>query len=483
MFSLSDMPVQIDGISLAEMGPAGAFSRFDSEATDFSKVLGELQQPEGEISLEQLSENPEMLKDLGLSSDHLKMLQQLLADGKSLPEAAQTVLFDLKQQLAELLREEPSLQQIEQIETLQEEVVDLLKLFPEDLSVVIENELQALRRMIEPLKQELETLARQEIPEQIKNSAQDNSNPADSDDDSDIGHQVAVETTQNKETVSESALLAAAVVNPGQQDSQAVTRNSDQTTKVNATAAVQASVNKSSQGKAAAFMNKENATADGEYDLHSEAKPQVENKLMPSLTSQQASSRVAHLQMNDQAMSQAMTKFSGQGAGSGNLQSGGNNASYTQLMTQSMPSPVTQNIHKPEWGNAIGQRITWMIGNKLQGAQLRISPAHLGPVDIKLSIESGVAQVSFVSNHQVVRDALEQAVPRLRDMLENQNLELGDVDISDRGLADSPRMQDEFAHSHDHGHAQDNAAQSEADTDDQAVAHVLHSDTLLDAYA
>ena len=204
---------------------------------------------------------------------------------------------------------------------------------------------------------------------------------------------------------------------------------------------------------------------------------------MPNLTSQQATSRVAQLQMNDQAMSsQLMMKFSGQGAGS-NLQSGGNNASYTQLMTQTIPSPVTQNIHKPEWSNAIGQRITWMIGNKLQGAQLRISPAHLGPIDIKLSIESGVAQVSFASNHQVVRDALEQAVPRLRDMLENQDLELGDVDISDRSLADSRRMQDEFGHSQHNATESGNETELSSESEAHEVTHVLQSDALLDAYA
>jgi flagellar hook-length control protein FliK len=483
MFSLQDTPVQIDGISFAEIGPGGVFSHLNDQHTDFSKVMAELQQLEGGISLQQLAENPAMLEDLGLSSHHLKMLQGFLADGKSLPEAAQAVLFDLKQQLAELLNNEASTEQMEKIEALQQEMTALLDFLPEDLRSVVETELQALQQMIDPLKQQLDSLAQSEISEDTKNVREDASITGNSGKHTVNDEQVAID--QEAAEASENASLAAAMVNHAQQNARNTDRKSVQGGTKTSSAIQNNAVNQSNIGNGAAFLANENghADADAEYDLHFEGKTVAENKVMPNLTSQQATSRVAQLQMNDQVMSsQAMAKFSGQGTSS-NMQSGSNNASYTQLMTHTTPSPVTQNLHKPEWGNAIGQRITWMIGNKLQGVQLRISPAHLGPVDIKLSIESGVAQVSFASNHQVVREALEQAVPRLRDMLENQNLELGDVDISDRSLADSRRMQDEFADSQGNSAESDNEAELAKDAEDQAVAHVLQSDNLLDAYA
>ncbi|MBT8439431.1 MAG: hypothetical protein KJO91_06860, partial [Gammaproteobacteria bacterium] len=65
MFSLQDTPVQIDGISFAEIGPGGAFSHLNGEPADFSKVMAELQQLEGNMSPQQLAENPAMLEDLG----------------------------------------------------------------------------------------------------------------------------------------------------------------------------------------------------------------------------------------------------------------------------------------------------------------------------------------------------------------------------------------------------------------------------------
>jgi len=486
MFSLQDTPVQIDGISFAETAPGGAFSNLNGQPTDFSKVLAELQQLEGDLSPQQLAENPAMLEDLGFSSDHLKMLQRLLADGKSLPEAAQAVLFDLKQQFAELGEMEATTGQIQKIEGLQKEMTALLEFLPEDLRTAVESELQALRQMTESLRQELQALVKSGITEDNQNARQEASTPGHSAEPADNVEQAAIDTDQDAAQASENAALAAAMVNQGQQNIRDRDRKSVQGANNQTTPAIQNNaVNKPGNGHAAAFSGNPNphADADAEYDLHFDAKTASENKLMPSPGNQQANSRVAQLQLNDQIMSsQAVAKFSGQGTGS-NLQSGGNNASYTQLMTHTTPSPVTQNIHKPEWGNAIGQRITWMIGNKLQGAQLRITPAHLGPVDIKLSIESGVAQVSFASNHQVVRDALEQAVPRLRDMLDNQNLELGDVDISDRGLADSQTMQDEFAHSQDKGAESGAEAELASDSEEQAVAHVLETDGLLDAYA
>ncbi len=502
MFSLNDLPVQLDGISFSDMRPGGAFSPFKGENSDFSRIMDQLQQFEVENSGAQPAEYPAMLEDFGLSHDHVKMLQQLLSDGNSLPEAAVAVLDSLKKQLAEMLKLEPSAQQVETMENLQEEISSILELLPAGLREQIESGMQEFRQMIENLKEELGglNLSAQESSAETPSSLPGEASNSPTDQDGGQLHgqhsdenEAAIHTTQDAsendqqdKTVDavEHAVLINNSLHTG--NSQAKDRKVEPGGNAQSTVAMLNAANKPNNGNGAVLPGNEtgHVDPDADFDLLAEGKPVAENRIMPNPANQQSTSRiVAQLQVNEQAIrSQASTSFSGQGSGS-NLQSGANNTSYTQLMTQTMPSPVTQNIHKPEWGNAIGQRITWMIGNKLQGAQVRITPAHLGPVDIKLSIENGVAQVSFVSSHQVVRDALEQAVPRLRDMLENQNLELGDVDISDRSLSDSHKMRQEFAHSQGAGAGSAEETGLSADSDQQAVTQVLHSDSLLDAYA
>ena len=213
--------------------------------------------------------------------------------------------------------------------------------------------------------------------------------------------------------------------------------------------------------------------------------PVSDNKMMLNNANNQATARINPSILNEHLGGQPVATGVGADKGFGSMLGNGQNTSFTQLLSQSIPLPVNQNIHKPEWGGAVGERITWMIGNKLHSAQLRITPAHLGPLDIRLSIEKNLAQVSFVSNHQVVRDALEQAVPRLREMLEEQNLELADVDISDRKPADNGSGQTDLQQLASQGISHETASIKDVGEDDdmEKTTSILTSDKLLDTYA
>lgn len=91
--------------------------------------------------------------------------------------------------------------------------------------------------------------------------------------------------------------------------------------------------------------------------------------------------------------------------------------------------PVSQSVSDPAWGAAIGERLVWMAKGDHQMAELKITPPNLGPLEIKLTINHDQASVSFVSHHALVRDALEAAIPRLREMLADQSLNLAQADV------------------------------------------------------
>jgi len=96
---------------------------------------------------------------------------------------------------------------------------------------------------------------------------------------------------------------------------------------------------------------------------------------------------------------------------------------------------MQQPMHQPGWDNELGNRVVWMTRNELQGAELRLNPPHLGPLEVKISIHHDSASLSFVAQHVQARDAIEAALPRLREMMAEQGFANTHVDVSGQSLA------------------------------------------------
>ena len=84
----------------------------------------------------------------------------------------------------------------------------------------------------------------------------------------------------------------------------------------------------------------------------------------------------------------------------------------------------------PQWGQQVGDRLHWMIGQGLQQAEIRLNPPELGSLEIRIKLQGDQASVHFTSPHGAVRDAIDTAMPRLREMLEHSGLNLADVNVS-----------------------------------------------------
>lgn len=111
--------------------------------------------------------------------------------------------------------------------------------------------------------------------------------------------------------------------------------------------------------------------------------------------------------------------------------------------TTTLPSTqVAVPFQQAGWDQAVGERVLWMVNQKLQGAEIRLNPPHLGPIEVRLQLHQDQAQVNFTAQHAVVREALEAALPRLRDMFQSQGMALVNVDVSDRSLAEQRERTD-----------------------------------------
>ncbi len=89
-------------------------------------------------------------------------------------------------------------------------------------------------------------------------------------------------------------------------------------------------------------------------------------------------------------------------------------------------APVGTTAFKDE----LGTQLTWMAINGRETASLRLSPEHLGPLDIRISVNDGQASVWFGATNADTRSALEQSLPRLREMFASQGMVLADAGVS-----------------------------------------------------
>jgi flagellar hook-length control protein FliK len=85
------------------------------------------------------------------------------------------------------------------------------------------------------------------------------------------------------------------------------------------------------------------------------------------------------------------------------------------------------------WDNALGQKVLWMVSQQQQVAELNLNPPDLGPLQVVLSIDNGEASATFVSQHADVRQALEAALPRLREMMAESGITLSSATVSQDG--------------------------------------------------
>ena len=93
------------------------------------------------------------------------------------------------------------------------------------------------------------------------------------------------------------------------------------------------------------------------------------------------------------------------------------------------PYNIGTQLNDPRWSQQLGERVVWLARGEIQNAQININPAQLGPIQINISLNGDQMSAHFVAAHQEVRQALEDAMPRLRDMLSGAGINLGQANV------------------------------------------------------
>ncbi|MGY3853039.1 flagellar hook-length control protein FliK [Aeromonas aquatilis] len=92
------------------------------------------------------------------------------------------------------------------------------------------------------------------------------------------------------------------------------------------------------------------------------------------------------------------------------------------------------------------QKVNVMLAEKLQQAEIQLDPLGLGKMKIQIQIGAdSQANVHFVVQHGQTREMLEQAMPRLRDMLAGQGIQLGQTQVQQQSQQQQQQGQPTFS--------------------------------------
>jgi flagellar hook-length control protein FliK len=89
------------------------------------------------------------------------------------------------------------------------------------------------------------------------------------------------------------------------------------------------------------------------------------------------------------------------------------------------------------WPAAVAAQVHWLAGSGVTSATLHLAPEHLGPVQVYIDLQSSQVNVSFSAAHAETRAALEQALPKLREMFATGGLALGQASVQQEARSGS----------------------------------------------
>lgn len=99
-------------------------------------------------------------------------------------------------------------------------------------------------------------------------------------------------------------------------------------------------------------------------------------------------------------------------------------------------------VQQPQWAQQLGDRVHWLVGQNVHQAAIHLNPPELGQLDVHIQMHGDQASVNFSSPHAVVRHAVDAAIPRLREMMHETGLTLGDVNVSGQAMAQQQQSRD-----------------------------------------
>ncbi len=104
--------------------------------------------------------------------------------------------------------------------------------------------------------------------------------------------------------------------------------------------------------------------------------------------------------------------------------------STQQASNAQLPQGLHGTVGTPRWADELGSRVVLMSLRGQSEGSLNLNPEHLGPLEVRISVNQNTANVWFGAQHADTRAALTEALPRLRELMSDAGLMLGHAGVS-----------------------------------------------------
>jgi flagellar hook-length control protein FliK len=155
-------------------------------------------------------------------------------------------------------------------------------------------------------------------------------------------------------------------------------------------------------------------------------------------------------------------------------------ASVTQKAITDPTIAQTFNLQKNDAVKALHDKVNAMLNINNKEAEIRLDPPELGSMQIRIRSEAEQAQVNFVVQNQQAKEALEQSMPKLKEMLAEQGIQLGESNIQQDSGSSSEQGTDE---AQELGNSKLANQESQAQNSQQTRTNSSSSESGIDYYA
>ena len=123
-------------------------------------------------------------------------------------------------------------------------------------------------------------------------------------------------------------------------------------------------------------------------------------------------------------------------------------------------------LHRDMASEQLAERVQVMLSKNLKNIDIRLDPPELGRLHIRMNMNGDTASVQFTVSNPQARDMIEHSMPRLREMLTQQGLQLSDTSVQQQSAG---QQQSSYAQQGNESHS------------DELATNAAHGDENLDA--
>lgn len=158
-------------------------------------------------------------------------------------------------------------------------------------------------------------------------------------------------------------------------------------------------------------------------------------------------------------------------------------SSRPQLKTASEQLQQNLNLQQHDAAGQLRERVNLMVRQNIQIAEIRLDPAGLGQMQIKVDVQQDQTNVQFVVQQSQAKELIEQQLPRLREMLLQQGIVLGEGSVQQQSQQERQLAQGQQQQHGQTGSEQGDAADGMTADGATVQVKVAAPDRLVDYYA